>query len=189
MIYNPGKTRNKKLLLSNFYPVIDRRIQKRRRIVIYGVGHSLWSAIGCQRERLKGGEQQRTSSWWPAKEPRTQAWDTFSHEINSTEPRNDAILIFRRRHAGGFLLHFRRFTTFLRYTDHYGEINTSTLYHLVSHWRLHGSRPNAKLASKFARAVSRLHWFPITKLNKSRWASFRSSDRKKNLGRVSSKRL
>ena len=40
------------LLLNNFYPVITyRRVQKESgRVVVYGLGHSLWSAISCQRK-------------------------------------------------------------------------------------------------------------------------------------------
>ena len=43
------------LILNNFYPVISyRRVQKKKKATNYRTrfGHSLWSAISCQRKRL-----------------------------------------------------------------------------------------------------------------------------------------
>ena len=52
------------LLLDHFYPVAPyRRVQKeerKRRVIVYGFGRSLRSAIGCQREWSNVEEQK-----WP----------------------------------------------------------------------------------------------------------------------------
>ena len=50
---NPSKKRIiNLLLLNNFYPyhIVPTSSKRERRIIVYGFGHSLWSAISCQRK-------------------------------------------------------------------------------------------------------------------------------------------
>ena len=54
--YNPDKENTKYItsrsfLFSDITPTEFRR-QRKRRIIVYGSGHSLWSAISCQRKKL-----------------------------------------------------------------------------------------------------------------------------------------
>ena len=51
--YNPTRQIINLLLLNNFYPVVSyRRKKKKAKIYCLQFGHSLWSAISCQRKWL-----------------------------------------------------------------------------------------------------------------------------------------
>ena len=50
--YNPGETDNKFITSQLFLSSVIVPTSSKRRITVYGFGHSLWSAISCQRKWL-----------------------------------------------------------------------------------------------------------------------------------------